>query len=252
MNAPLPANIPTASYMANTHEVINVSRELVDYNMATQDTALLEAVQREGAAWSLDALAEFGRLTGSASSAKPANTPLASSTRKAVSAASRDGAAQKAGAATRTVWRTRQCAHTLPSITVQLHTDISKSASATVCDTASPCAQKWANPRDAFMQISLRVTENKNGQAFGSTRQCTTHNTQQSLPGQACVGQARKAYDKTTAARQASWLRGAQDAFSSRNTIGTSTLAATASSPRRAGTKRHWRTVDSAASSRRA
>ena len=66
MNAPLPANIPTASYMANTHEVINVSRELVDYNMATQDAALLEAVQREGAAWSLDALAEFGRLTGSA------------------------------------------------------------------------------------------------------------------------------------------------------------------------------------------
>ena len=66
MNAPLPADTSTASYLANTHDVINVSRELVDYNMATQDAALLEAVQREGAAWSLDALAEFGRLTGSA------------------------------------------------------------------------------------------------------------------------------------------------------------------------------------------
>ena len=38
-------------YLADTHQVTNVSRELVDYNMFAQDAALVDAVQREGAAW---------------------------------------------------------------------------------------------------------------------------------------------------------------------------------------------------------
>ena len=38
-------------YLADTHQVENVSCELADYNMYAQDTALREAVQREGAAW---------------------------------------------------------------------------------------------------------------------------------------------------------------------------------------------------------
>ena len=37
-------------YLANTHEVVNVSRELVDTNLYLQDAALQDAVQREGAA----------------------------------------------------------------------------------------------------------------------------------------------------------------------------------------------------------
>lgn len=53
-------------YLAETHEVINVARELGDYNMFTQDAALGEAVRREGAGWACDGLAAFGRLTGSA------------------------------------------------------------------------------------------------------------------------------------------------------------------------------------------
>ena len=38
-------------FLDQTHEVINVSSELAGYNMYTQDAALREAVQREGAAW---------------------------------------------------------------------------------------------------------------------------------------------------------------------------------------------------------
>jgi len=52
--------------LADTHEVINVGRELVDYDMYRQDAALVEAVHREGAAWADAALGNFGRLTGSA------------------------------------------------------------------------------------------------------------------------------------------------------------------------------------------
>ena len=57
---------PQQRFMASTHEVTNVSRELVDYNMYREDRALVEAVQREGAAWADGALAEFGALAGSA------------------------------------------------------------------------------------------------------------------------------------------------------------------------------------------
>jgi putative acyl-CoA dehydrogenase len=50
-------NIPKATqFLAETHEVVNVSRELGDYNVYLQDTALLEAVGREGAGWAHDEL----------------------------------------------------------------------------------------------------------------------------------------------------------------------------------------------------
>ncbi|MFZ4551058.1 MAG: isovaleryl-CoA dehydrogenase [Aquabacterium sp.] len=54
------------TWLAQTHEVVNVSRELVDYNMYLQDVALQEAVQREGAGWAQASLTQFGALTGSA------------------------------------------------------------------------------------------------------------------------------------------------------------------------------------------
>ena len=53
-------------FLADTHEVINVSRELVNTNLYVQDLALQEAVRREGAAWAHDDLTAFGKLTGSA------------------------------------------------------------------------------------------------------------------------------------------------------------------------------------------
>jgi putative acyl-CoA dehydrogenase len=52
--------------LAETHEVVNVGHELVNYDMYRQDAALVEAVQREGAGWADAALGEFGRLAGSA------------------------------------------------------------------------------------------------------------------------------------------------------------------------------------------
>jgi len=57
---------PDHRFLAATHDVINVGRELCDYNMYTQDAALREAVQREGAGWAHDDLSAFGALTGSA------------------------------------------------------------------------------------------------------------------------------------------------------------------------------------------
>jgi len=65
MNAPDP--LPQDRlYLAQTHEVTNVSRELVDYNLYTSDMALREAVAREGAAWADADLAAFGRKIGTA------------------------------------------------------------------------------------------------------------------------------------------------------------------------------------------
>ena len=55
-----------ATYLADTHALDNLSSELCDYNMYTQDVALREAVRREGGAWADTDLSEFGRLTGSA------------------------------------------------------------------------------------------------------------------------------------------------------------------------------------------
>lgn len=57
---------PTALYLADTHAVSNLSNELCDYNMYTQDAVLVNAVQREGGQGAEAGLAEFGALTGSA------------------------------------------------------------------------------------------------------------------------------------------------------------------------------------------
>ena len=65
MNAP-DTLMRNSTYWANTHEVTNVSCELVDFNRYDQDTALKEAVQREGATWADGKLSAFGQLTGSA------------------------------------------------------------------------------------------------------------------------------------------------------------------------------------------
>ncbi len=65
MNAPESLSKDTL-FLADTHEVVNVARDLVDYNAYVQDAALQEAVKREGADWAQEALTEFGRLTGSA------------------------------------------------------------------------------------------------------------------------------------------------------------------------------------------
>ncbi len=53
-------------YLAVTHEVINVSSELADYNLYATDTALREAVRREGAAGAEGELAAFGARIGTA------------------------------------------------------------------------------------------------------------------------------------------------------------------------------------------
>ncbi|HQX89814.1 MAG TPA: hypothetical protein PKY03_05390, partial [Moraxellaceae bacterium] len=53
-------------YMADTHEVINVSSELQNYNLYQQDIALREAVEREGAGWANESLSTFGEKTGTA------------------------------------------------------------------------------------------------------------------------------------------------------------------------------------------
>lgn len=51
--------------LASTHEPFNLARELCDYDMYAQDTALVEAVHREGAGWAEEDLSAFGRLLGS-------------------------------------------------------------------------------------------------------------------------------------------------------------------------------------------
>lgn len=70
MNArePLPKapNTGEQPYLAETHEVTNQPPALENYNLFEQDTALKEAVQREGASHALDDLAAFGSLAGSA------------------------------------------------------------------------------------------------------------------------------------------------------------------------------------------
>jgi putative acyl-CoA dehydrogenase len=65
MNAPESMSKP-ALFLAETHEVVNVARELADYNPYLEDAALQEAVRREGAAAAHESLAGFGRRVGSA------------------------------------------------------------------------------------------------------------------------------------------------------------------------------------------
>lgn len=64
MNTPLTAMRPDA--LPSTHTVQNQTPPLVDYNMYHGDTALKEAVQREGAAWADAQIATHGARTGSA------------------------------------------------------------------------------------------------------------------------------------------------------------------------------------------
>ncbi len=55
-----------AVYLADTHELSNLSSELCNYNMFSTDPALQEAVRREGGQWAEADLAAFGQMTGSA------------------------------------------------------------------------------------------------------------------------------------------------------------------------------------------
>ncbi|MBV1776939.1 isovaleryl-CoA dehydrogenase [Burkholderiaceae bacterium DAT-1] len=66
---PIPAETPPFDdFGAVTHEVINQSGEFADVNLFSADTALTEAVIREGADYEVASLAQFGELSGSAAS----------------------------------------------------------------------------------------------------------------------------------------------------------------------------------------
>ena len=56
--------LPTQPCIAATHEVVNVSSELVDYNLFDTDSALCEAVRREGAGGAEADLRAFGARIG--------------------------------------------------------------------------------------------------------------------------------------------------------------------------------------------
>ena len=55
-----------APYLADTHALSNLSNELCDYNMYSQDAALVEAVRREGGQWAESELSAFGQMAGAA------------------------------------------------------------------------------------------------------------------------------------------------------------------------------------------
>lgn len=55
---------PQTAEQAETHPVFNVATPLEDINLFESDTALQEAVQREGASWAIDTLKQFGAVTG--------------------------------------------------------------------------------------------------------------------------------------------------------------------------------------------
>lgn len=59
----LAKNVPGAG-LGETHAVVNVASELVDYNLFRTDTPLLEAVCREGGGWGLTQLGDFGARLG--------------------------------------------------------------------------------------------------------------------------------------------------------------------------------------------
>jgi putative acyl-CoA dehydrogenase len=50
--------------MKNPHDVTNQASPLVDYNLYTTDTALKEALNREGAAWAEPSVSDFGEILG--------------------------------------------------------------------------------------------------------------------------------------------------------------------------------------------
>src|SRR5436309_4335544 len=55
---------PARARPDETHEVLNQSVPLEGYNLYTEDTALVEAVRREGADWAEPRIAAFGELLG--------------------------------------------------------------------------------------------------------------------------------------------------------------------------------------------
>ncbi len=55
---------PQAAEQAETHPIFNVATVLEDINLFESDPALQEAVQRGGASWAMDALQQFGAITG--------------------------------------------------------------------------------------------------------------------------------------------------------------------------------------------
>jgi putative acyl-CoA dehydrogenase len=56
----------SVDHLAQTHEVFNQSRPLVNYNAYESDTALRDAVRRHGAGWAEESLCAHGAITGSA------------------------------------------------------------------------------------------------------------------------------------------------------------------------------------------
>ncbi|MEO8753656.1 MAG: isovaleryl-CoA dehydrogenase [Casimicrobiaceae bacterium] len=64
--ATFPAGGAAARFLAVTHEVINQPTELADYNLYAADSALREAVAREGAGWAEASLQSFGARLGTA------------------------------------------------------------------------------------------------------------------------------------------------------------------------------------------
>ncbi len=56
----------TATGLGETHAVTNVASELEDYNLYRCDTALVEAVAREGGGWGHEELSDFGAQIGQA------------------------------------------------------------------------------------------------------------------------------------------------------------------------------------------
>ncbi len=64
MDKPLAAG--SKDWLADTHQPENLSHELCDYNLYTEDAALTAAVVREGGHWGAEALRTFGQACGRA------------------------------------------------------------------------------------------------------------------------------------------------------------------------------------------
>ncbi|MEH6562133.1 MAG: DNA alkylation response protein, partial [Marinobacter sp.] len=65
-NAKMPTKTHDDRYLATTHDVVNQPPALENYNLYGQDTALQEAVKREGAGNSESDLEAFGAFAGNA------------------------------------------------------------------------------------------------------------------------------------------------------------------------------------------
>src|SRR3954471_6612677 len=60
------ATMPRTAAGPETHEVINQSEPFVDVNLFEVDAVLQEAIEREGGAWGVDRMRDFGQVAGSA------------------------------------------------------------------------------------------------------------------------------------------------------------------------------------------